>query len=190
MAAHAADQVRGAAAENRPGLHAAGHADIGTRALDALAKAHALPARVTRNDVAIGTRTIVAPDIEMRAGNRHRRVGVDFDLGANQRDLERRRVRVVGDELIRQPMRERVHRTGDGHAGSLVAEPSKVLHRRQQPRLDHEQRRPASRRTLGEAARIERSHQAPTRFGGVRSASNIVVPVRPINCHPPGLSIG
>ena len=188
VAAHAADKVRGAAAENRPGLHAAGHADIRTRALDPLAETHTLPGRHAERR---GHRhkTIAAPDIEMRARNRHRGIGVEFDLGTDQRDLERRGAGVVGHELIRQPMRKRIHRTGDRNAGSLVSEPPKIMDSREQARLDHAQRGRCHAAPSGTGTKRTKSPGA-TSLGGVRAAANIVVAVPPSKCDPTGLSIG
>ena len=79
-------------------------------------------------------RPIVARHLELPSRNRHRRVGLDDHLRADQCDLERGRIARVARQLVRQPMRERVHRPRHRNAGRLMAVPPKILDGGQQAR--------------------------------------------------------
>ena len=52
----------------------------------------------------------------------------------DQRDFERRGRRGIADQQVGEPVRERVHRPGDRHAGRLMPPAPEILHRRQQSR--------------------------------------------------------
>ena len=168
-------------------LHAAGDGQIGASALHDAAELQALPARHGERR-ADRHRPIVAGHLELRAGDRHRRVGLDDQLRADQRDLERGRVGVVADQLVGEPMRKRVHRPGHRHAGRLMAVAAQVLHRRQQAGLDDVQRAGAHRlRCRHEPHEIAGGEQARLRRDRRRTSPSSV---RPISCQPPGLSTG
>ena len=118
--AHAADQVCGPAAEHRRRLHASGHGQVGARALETAAEAEALPclnARTTRPSASVDRRTrprsrrpqtaSVVSASTISSGP----ISVISSVAASG---------VVADQLVGKPMRERVHRAGDGHAGCLA----------------------------------------------------------------------
>src|SRR5689334_13097815 len=85
-------------------------------------------------------------------------------------------------------MGERVHRSGNRDARFLVAVATQVLHGRQQPGLHNLQG--AQLHLVSPAGTNRTRSPAASKLGCARFASNITVIVRPINCHPPGLSTG
>ena len=95
---------------------------------------------------------------------------------------------VVADQLVREPMRERVHRSGHRHAGRLMPVAAEVLHRRQQAGLDDDAaRRRSSISRRHEPHEIARGEQARLDRGRDRTSPSSVWP---ISCQPPGLSTG
>jgi hypothetical protein len=125
-----ADQVRGSAAEDPWEGEAAGHSKIASRAGSAGSDPQPSPGRYAERGV---RRPPLSPDLyrEVRPGNRDDPFVFEFQLGAFQRDLERRRFSRVAHERIGQAMRPRIHWSGGRHSSSLQPPSSGVLHRRQ-----------------------------------------------------------
>ena len=180
-AAHAADQVRGAAAEHRR------RSGCRRRPPDRRARPATMRPnlrrcpRVTANDAPSATGrsshvtsncapaiAIVVSASTISSGP----ISVISSVAASS---------VVADQLIREAMRKRIHRPGHRHAGRLVAVAAEVLHRGQQARLDdhaarrrHRSSRPARtapgrRRRAGSADR-DRRRTSPWRC--VRSTAS------------------
>ena len=116
-AAHPADQVRRAAAEHRRHRDAAGDGQVGARA----APPRAEPQPRSGRDRERRVRRHLAPverQLELGAGDRDEPLVLELELRSEQRHLEQRRVAVVADQRVRQPMRHRIHRAGDRHAAA------------------------------------------------------------------------
>jgi hypothetical protein len=98
-AGESASQIRGAAPEHDGRIDAAGDGEIGARAGMAASERHALPVRELHDDGwmqdAFADRDL---DIRARDGDCHGALG--FEHRAGQRDLERRRARVVPGQRV------------------------------------------------------------------------------------------
>ncbi len=90
---------------------------------------------------------------ELRSRDDRHDVAVRDELRSDQRDLERRRHRIVSEQLIRAAMGVPVHRPCDRHPETLVASPAEILHGRQHAGFDH-----------GQAGHSTRSHTLVRRY--------------------------
>ena len=106
----------------------AGDREVGARAARARPMWTCLPASTQHRPVERQAR------LELGAAQRHQRVLLELEVGAEHRDLERRLVGVVADQRVGERERHRVHRAAGTQAEVLVAVPAAVLHRREHAR--------------------------------------------------------
>ena len=142
-AAHRARQMRRAAAEHRRHIDAPGDGEVRARAADRRPNRSVAPAGTTKRPRRVD-RSAIDGDLELRARNGHDPLVVEHQFGTDERDLQRRGVGCVAGHRVRDPMRDRVHRPGHGHAERLKAPSSAILDGRQQARLHHVHRRHVS----------------------------------------------
>src|SRR5262249_42507158 len=130
--------------------------------------------------------------VELGAAQGDERAPHEFELGPDDRDLQRRLARRVADQRIGERERYRVHGAARAEAPGLVAVAAQILHRGEEARpVDAQAHRWASfanaSRSMGR--NFTRSPVA-NRLGSWRAASNTASGVRPMTFQPPGISYG
>ena len=127
----------------------------------------------------------VRRQVEIGAAGGERQIRLGDELRPDQRDLEQGGVVRVAHQVVGQAVGKAVHRARDRHAVHLVSPTPEILDGGQQAGLHDTESGP--RRHAGTNLTAS---PASSRLARARAASNITASVRPISCHPPGVSIG
>ena len=91
-------------------------------------------ARRARHDAAHRQLRSLEHWLQVAARDRNCCVLLEPQLRADNRGFERRRIGQIAEQRIRKAMRRRIHRTRHRHAEMLIAPPTGVLNRSEQPR--------------------------------------------------------
>ena len=184
-AAEAAGQISAAAAEHLFHRDTTGEREVAARTARGAADRHTRAAGHEHRPV---DRHV---GFEFRTDERDQGVALEQQIGAEHRELERRRAVFVADERIRQRQRERVHRAAGAQTHVLVAVTPHVLDRHQEPRPeDLNAHLPLFWNSAREIGLKRTRSPAANRLGSWRSASNTASGVRPMMLQPPEMAYG
>ena len=184
--ANSALRMRGAAAQDERYRKSTIHRHVRTCATFARTESKTCTC-TNRNRLGACNGNAIHGDFKVSAGRRHQRIALEFEFGTRHRDLERRRRTPVSNKRVCQTMGKRIHGTSDRDTQRLKTPSSSILDRRMESRP--EDVNPSGCHEYASGTNRTRS-PARKSDGADRLRSNGRTSVRPINCHPPGVSAG